>query len=201
MPRNPKVDAYIARAAEFAQPILAKIRALFHKGCPKVEETMKWGFPHFECQGILGSMAAFKNHVSIGFWKAALLKDPQGLLAGVGNTSMAALKAAARDDLPADRVLLSFIKQATKLNEDGVAVPRRRPTQRGDVVTPPDLQAELKKHPRARETFEAFSPSHQREYVEWITEAKQEATRARRLAAAIEMLNEGKSKNWKYTRR
>lgn len=194
---SPEVDAYIAKSPEYARPILDKIRKLFHKACPPIEETMKWNFPHFEHQGIVGSMAAFKRHVSFGFWKGGLLKDPHKLFAGVGSTVMSAFKLSAVADLPADKVLLAYIREAVALNEQGVKLPKK-PAAKKALVVPDDLLAALKKNKKAQATFEAFSYSNKKEYVEWITEAKQEATRQKRLATAILWLSEGKDRNWKY---
>ena len=196
--KSPAIDAYIAKAAPFARPILKKLRTLFHKACPQVTETMKWSFPHFEYQGVLGSMAAFKQHVSFGFWKAALMNDPKGLLKGVGNTSMAAIKVSSLDELPSDGTLLAYIREAVRLNEQGVKIERPKKGKAKSVEVPAYVVAALRKNKKAKATFEKFSPSHQREYVEWITEAKQEATRQKRLATALEWLAEGKPRNWKY---
>jgi len=196
--KSPAVDAYIAKSADFAKPILKKLRALFHKACPQLSETMKWNFPHFEYKGIVGSMAAFKQHVSFGFWKASLMNDPEGLLEGVRNTTMAAKRVTSVDDLPADGTLLAYIREAVRLNEEGIKVPAKRKKAAKPVTVPSDLLAALKKNKKAQTTFDGFSPSHQREYVEWITEAKQESTRQKRLVTTIEWLAEGKPRHWKY---
>jgi hypothetical protein len=81
------VDAYIARAATFAQPILKHLRATVHNACPEVEEALKWGMPFFVYRGSpLCSMAAFKQHCSFGFWKAALVTGTKrGAREGMGD--------------------------------------------------------------------------------------------------------------------
>ena len=199
---SPEVDAYIARSAEFARPILKKVRGLFHKACPGIEETMKWGFPHFEHKGIVGSMAAFKQHAAVGFWKGKLLTDPHGLFQGMKSHSMSLCKITDVRQLPADRILLEFIRQAVALNDAGVKAPaRKKPVRKPLLVVPDDLLRALKSNKKAGATFDGFPPSHQREYVEWITEAKQLETRARRLATTLEWLTEGKPRNWKYMRK
>ena len=198
MKKSPEVDAYIAEAADFAKPILEKIRALFHKACPDIEEEMKWSFPHFVYRGIVGSMAAFKKHASFGFWKGALLSDPEGLIEKMGDTTMAGHRVTSLADLPADKVLIACIKEAVKLNEEGVKAPAVKKKPKKELEVPDTFLAALRKNKKALATFEAFSPSHQREYVEWVTEAKQEETRAKRLAQAIEWMAEGKSRHWKY---
>lgn len=197
MPKNPAVDAYIARTAPFAQPILEKIRKAYHKAHPDVTETIKWGVPHFDHKGPLGSMAGFKQHVGYGFWKAKLMDDTHGILAG-SEHAMGGMKVTNVRELPAEKVLVEYIRQAIRLNEEGVKAPRsnRGPVEKPEI--PADLAAALRKNAAARKTYESFPPSGQREYVEWITEAKQEATRKRRLETAIEWMAEGKPRNWKY---
>lgn len=195
--KNPAVDAYIAKSAEFARPILARLRALMHKTCPQIDETMKWGVPHFEYQGVIASMAAFKQHASFGFWKQKLMDDPAGFFPPPDDSSMGGRKIRAMSELPSDAVLIRYIKAAIALNEQGTKLPRVR-NKKPPVKPPADLQAALKKNAKARATYEAFPPSKRREYIEWLTEAKQEATRLKRLATAIEWMAEGKSRNWKY---
>lgn len=195
--RDPRVDAYIAKAQPFARPVLEHIREVVHAACPKVEETMKWSFPHFDYKGILCSMAAFKAHCAFGFWKASLLletsqvkDDAMGQMGRI--TSIA--------DLPSKRELTKLIKAAAALNEEGIAVKRAAGAKK-PVDVPPDLAAALQQNAKARATFDAFPTSHRREYVEWIVEAKKDETRQRRIAQAIEWMAEGKSRNWKYETR
>jgi len=194
--KNPAVDAYIAKSADFARPILKRLRALMHKACPKVEETMKWGVPHFEYKGVIAGMAAFKQHTAFGFWKRRLMKDPAGFFSK-GESGMGGRKIRSLDELPSDTVLLGYIREAVALNEQGAKVPRST-RRKPPVKTPPYLTAALKKNAKARKTFEGLSPSQQREYVEWLIDAKQDATRERRLATAIEWMAQGKTRNWKY---
>jgi uncharacterized protein YdeI (YjbR/CyaY-like superfamily) len=198
MKKSLEVDAYIAKSPAYAQPILKKIRSLFHKACPQIEETIKWGFPHFEHKGIVGSMAAFKHYVTYGFWKAKLMDDAHGLLAKMAKASMGHASVSAVSQLPADKILLEYIRQAVALNEQGVKVPARKKRARKELDVPGYVILALKKNKRALATFESFSPTNKREYVEWITEAKRDETRAQRLATAIAWMSEGKPKNWKY---
>ena len=194
-----EVDAYIAKSADFAQPILTKLRRLFHQACPEIEETMKWSSPFFEYRGIIGNMTAFKQHVSWGFWKAGLMQDPEGILEKAGNTQMAVLKATKVEDLPADKVLIAYIKEAVDLNERGVTVPRRTVrTPRRPLQIPDDFIVAVRQNKKAQATFEGFSYSNRKEYVEWVTGAKREATREERLTTAVEWMAEGKPRNWKY---
>ncbi len=193
--KDPRVDAYIADSPGFARPVLTHIRKLVKQACPGVEETIKWGFPHFMHQGPLCGMAAFKRHCDLKFWKATLLSNPQTILALGRITSLA--------DLPPDKVLLACLCEAVKLNDAGVKVvrPKAKPGERKDLEIPVYLTDALKKNKIASKSFEAFSHSHKKEYVEWLTEAKTEATRENRLATALEWMAEGKSRNWKYEKR
>jgi len=204
--KDPRVDAYIAKAAPFARPILERLRRAFHRGCPQAVETLKWSMPHFEHQGILGSMSAFKKHVSLGFWKGTEIGDPAGILQNVGDRLLCAVKFAEVSDLPPQTVLVDYVKRAARLNEanraaaGGTKAKAPPRAKRPAPSTPPDLKAALAKNARARAVFEGFPPGHQREYIEWITEAKKDETRARRLAQAVEWIAESKSRNWRYER-
>ena len=197
--RIPEMDDYIAEAADFAKPILKKVRQLFHKAFPQFTETMKWGFPHFEYKGIVGSMAAFKQHANFGFWKAALMDDPHGLLKTMGKTEMGAHRLTSIKDLPADDVIIAYIRQAVELNEAGIKTTVKRAKKpKAELVVPDDLAAALRKNKAAGATFVSFNYSQRKEYVEWIEEAKRPETRAKRLATTVEQLAEGKTRHWKY---
>ena len=195
--RDPRIDAYIDNAAEFAQPILGRLREIVHEACPEVEETLKWSAPSFlHAGGILCGMAAFKQHASFGFWKHAQVVGEEVPRDGMGSFG----KLTSLKDLPPKKELLTLIRKAMQLNEEGVKPPgvRKSRTPKPAPVPPEDFAAALKKHRQARTTFEGFPPSQQREYVDWIIEAKRDETRQKRLAQAIEWLAEGKPRNWKY---
>ena len=190
--KDPRIDAYIAKAPEFARPILKHLRAIVREGCPDVEETMKWSMPHFDYKGPLAGMAAFKAHCAFGFWKGSLVVPGSGEAMGqFGRITKVA-------DLPKDKVLVGCVKKAAKLNDEGVKVKRPLKHPKKEIPMPADLAAALKKNAKARATYDGFRPSHQREYLEWITGAKAEATRARRLGTAIDYMSAGKPLNWKY---
>ena len=194
--RDPRVDAYIARQADFARPILAYVREAVHEACPDVEETIKWGMPSFlHAGGILGGMAAFKQHASFGYWKHALVVGEGEQRTGMGSYG----KLASISDLPPRRTLLAHIRKAAKLNEEGVKTPAaRKAAPRPLPEAPADLLAALGNNAKARAVFDKFPPSHKRDYVEWITGAKRGDTRSRRVAQAVEWMAEGKPRNWKY---
>lgn len=197
--QDPRIDAYIAKAAPFAQTILQHIRKLVHKACPDITETMKWSFPHFEYKGVVCSMAAFKQHCAFGFWKASIMKDPNKIMQIKDRGAMGHFdRITTVKDLPADKIMIAYIKEAVQLNENGIKLPAKTKTTRKEIVVPADIIAALKKNSKAKKVFEAFSPSHQKEYIEWITEAKTEPTRIKRLNTMLEWLEEGKDRNWKY---
>lgn len=193
--RDPRFDQYIARAPEFARPILSHLREVVHQACPGVEETMKWSTPHFTWGGMLCHMASFKQHCAFGFWKGSLVVGNGAAADAMGQfgriTSLA--------DLPPDDVLAGYVREAMRLNEEGVKVPARaKPAAKKELEVPADLTAALQASPAALAHFERFSPSKRKEYVEWITEAKTEATRAKRLGTALEWIAAGKARHWKY---
>jgi uncharacterized protein YdeI (YjbR/CyaY-like superfamily) len=195
--RDPRIDAYIDNAAEFARPILGRLREIVHEACPEVEETLKWSAPSFlHAGGILCGMAAFKQHASFGFWKHALVVGEGVPRDGMGSFG----KLTSLKDLPPKKELVALIRKAMQLNEEGVKTPgvRKSSTPKPAPAPPEDFVAALKKNRQARATFEGFPPSQQREYVDWITEAKRDETRQKRLTQAIEWLAEGKQRNWKY---
>lgn len=194
---DPRIDAYIANSAEFARPILQHLREVVHAACPDVEETMKWSFPHFMHNGILCSMASFKAHCTFGFWKGELLvaaadartQDAMGQFGRI-----ASLK-----DLPPRKTLAGYVKKAMQLNDNGVKAPARiKPAAPRELTVPDYLLAALGQQAPALAHFEAFTASKKREYVEWLEEAKTEATRLRRLDQAVEWIAEGKARHWKY---
>lgn len=194
-----KVDTYIAKSQDFAQPILNKIRELVWQACPDVEETLKWGAPHFEYKGVICSMMSFKQHCNFSFWKGTAMKDPHKLLTIMGKTSFGLIqKLKDVEDLPEDKIMLQYLAEAISINESGVKVPLQTKTDKKELTIPDYFMNAVKTDKKALETFEGFSYSNKKEYVEWVTEAKREETREKRLVTSVEWLAEGKPKNWKY---
>jgi uncharacterized protein YdeI (YjbR/CyaY-like superfamily) len=195
--KDARVDAYIAKSANFAKPILKHLRKIVHAGCPDVEETIKWQFPHFDYKGVMCGMAAFKEHCAFGFWKESLILDQAKAAEKKAMGSFGSITSLA--DLPSEKRLIGYVKKAAALNEAGIKAPgRTQPKQKDPIAVPDDFTAALKRNAKARKTFDGFPPSKRREYLEWVTEAKREETRKERLATSIEWLAEGKSRHWKY---
>jgi len=193
--KDPRVDAYIAKAAPFAKPILTRIRKAVHAGCPGVTETIKWSVPAYDYKGPLCGMAAFKAHCLFGFWKGALMKGRPAPKSASGEFGRFATIA----DLPGEAALVRMVKEAAAINDAGLKVPRTTKAK-APLKAPPYMLAAIRKNKKAHATFEGFSPSARREYIEWITEAKSEETRNRRLETAVAWMAEGKSRHWKYQR-
>lgn len=195
MKQDPRIDAYIDRQAEFAKPILKSLREAVHAACPDCEETLKWSSPSFMYKGqILAGMAAFKQHASFGFWRGSLVLDKDDKqMSGMGQFG----RLTSLDDLPLRKELEALVKKAMQLTDEGVKPPRDK-HRKAPFTVPQDLRAAIDAVPAAAATFDNFPPSCQREYVEWVTEAKRDETRSKRLTQTVEWLAEGKKRNWKY---
>jgi hypothetical protein len=195
--RDKRIDAYIARTRPFAQPILKQLREQVHASCPDVEETLKWSHPSFEYKGMLCGMAAFKEHAVFGFWKHDLVvgDDPK---AREAMGSFGCLKSTS--DLPSKAQFARYVKTAMRLNDEGVKVVRAKTRPKKPVAMHPELKAAMARSKKAQATYAAFPPGQQREYLEWVADAKGDDTRARRIQQAVEWMAEGKRRNWKYER-
>jgi uncharacterized protein YdeI (YjbR/CyaY-like superfamily) len=199
--KDPRVDRYIEHAAEFARPVLIHFRELVHRACPLVEEKIKWGFPHFDYKGVYTSMAAFREHCAFGFWKAKLMDDPHNILGEKEEKAMGQLgRVRALKDLPPDDILLTYLNQAKKLNDEGKKLTPKKPSEKEkkELLVPTELQSALNRNQAAQVFFNKFTYSQRKEYIEWIKEAKTEATRNKRIASTVEWVAEGKTRNWKY---
>lgn len=195
MRTDPRIDGYIERQADFARPILNFLRETVHSACPDCEETLKWSMPYFLYKGeMLAGMAAFKQHATFGFWRGSLV-------VGEGKAEMDAMGQFGRirslEDLPSRAELGALVRKAMALTDQGVK-PTRNKQKKAPFSVPDDLRSALDRNPAAAATFEAFPPSCQREYVDWVSEAKREDTRSKRVAQAVEWMAEGKRRHWKY---
>jgi len=194
---DPFVDAYIEKSKDFAKPILKHIRALVHDACPDVVETKKWSFPHFDYKGMMCSMASFNEHCAFGFWKQSLIDDAVFPAEKTAMGSFGRIRSIA--DLPDANMMKKLIGDAMKLNDDGIKVAKPKPTgEKKELVVPDVLLEALATNDAAADTFNNFPYSKKKDYVEWITEAKTDATREKRLATTLEWLAEGKARHWKY---
>lgn len=194
MSRDPRIDAYIAKAAPFARPILEHVRKRVHAVAADAEETLKWSMPSFTVDGkILLGIAAFKAHATVGFWRGEEIgiessKDAMGQLG----------KLTSLDDLPPDAELDGMIRKGVELARAAPAPRKVKHEPQPPSEIHPELAAALRENPKAQQVLDGFPPSAKREYVDWIAEAKQDKTRAKRIADAIEWLNDGKRRHWKY---
>lgn len=201
--KDTRVDAYIAKSKDFAKPILNHLREVVHRACPDVEETMKWSFPHFDYKGeMMFSMAAFKEHMAMGFWKGSIMKDPDKILDKDREQAMGHFgRITAMKDLPSDKILTKYIKEAMRLNDEGIKLPVKKKAsekEKKEFVVPDYFLKALSKNKAAKKVFDGFSYSKKKDYVEWLTEAKTDETRNKRMATSLEWLSEGKPRHWKY---
>ena len=194
-----RVDLYINKAPEYARPLLEYIREIVHEASPLIKETIKWSVPFFDFKGPVCHMVAFKQHCAFGFWKTSLLNDPNKALLKTEDSRGSFGRLTGVSDLPAKEIIIDLILQAIALNENDQKVPaKNKEIKKGSLVVPGYFTDFLAQHPKALEVFHDFSYSHKKEYVEWITDAKTDATRQKRMETAAEWIVEGKSRNWKY---
>lgn len=194
MTRDSRVDDYIARQADFARPILERIRAVMHAASPEIAEAVKWGMPAFMYKDKqVAGMAAFKAHATLGFWNRSGVRGEEAKGGAMGDfgriTSVA--------DLPTEAELIALVEKAMALIDAGAKTVRDK-TVKPPLEMPDDFAAALAPSPAAQATYDSFPPGCRREYLEWVLEAKRPETRARRIAQAVEMMAEGKKKNWRY---
>jgi len=192
--RDPRVDAYIAKAQPFAQTILTHMRALMHKHAPDADETLKWGVPHFVLNGQnLAGMASFKGHATFGFWRDEEVTGAARKEGAMGSFGRLASLA----DLPDDKALAAMIAKAVALAGEGKPK-RAKAAAKPALDLPADLGAALKANGAAQGHWDAFSPGKRRDYIEWVLEAKREETRVKRIETIVAQVAEGKDRNWKY---
>ena len=201
--KDKRVDAYIEKAQDFAKPILNHLRSVVHKASGDIVETIKWGMPYFEYNGkMLCGIASFKEHCAFVFRLGGLMKDPKGLMeraserTGMGHFG----KIRGLKDLPSEKVLIEYVKEAIALTDGGAKIPDTKAAGAKEISVPEDFMKLLKKNKASCEAFDKFSYSRKKEYVEWIMEAKTPETRNKRMATAVEWIAEGKGRNWKYTK-
>lgn len=198
------IDTYIAKSADFAKPILNHLRELIHNACPDVEEKMKWSMPFFDYKGeMMCHMASFKQHCAFGFWKGSIMKDPVLRETAQSEVAMGHLgKITSLKDLPPDKKITSWIKEAMELNDNGIKLPpKAKAAEKKEEALPGYFTRALSKNKKAKQVFDAFPPGKRKEYILWLTEAKTEDTRIKRMETAIEWIAEGKARHWKYEKK
>lgn len=194
-----QINLYIAEQPEWQRKLLVRLRQLIHSTDAEVEETWKWNSPHFDHQGIMVGLQAFKEHVAVWFHKGSLIKDPKKLFEALPKgeeKGMRSYKLFEGDKLN-EAAFIDLVKQAVALNAKGTKLTDAKPARKA-LVIPEDLEHVLHKDPTAWANWEAFNYSCKKEYIEWVTDAKQEETRKRRIAQALEKIREGESKEEKH---
>ena len=201
MAAAPNIDAYIEQSSDFARPILTKLRELIHTASPDIEEAIKWRQPCYQANGLVCATAAFKQHINFAFFQGKHINDSANIFNHSNNEDMTALKITQLSDLPSDEVIIDYIQQAVRFNQQGKAKKAKKKITKKDkaeLIIPDVLSQALAQHPVAKAQFDNFSYSKQKDYIEWIDSAKRDATKQNRLATAIEWISEGKGRNWKY---
>ena len=192
---DPRIDSYIEGRAAFARPIVDHLRAAVHRACPEVEETIRWSMPSFSYKGqILCQMAAFKDHLSFGFWRSDEVTGPDTKDDAMGQFG----RVTGLADLPDDATLDALIRKAAALIDSGAKKPRPVKAPKAALAMPDDLAIALAANAAARAAYDGFPPGARRDYLEWVIEAKRPETRARRITQAVAWMAEGKKRNWKY---
>lgn len=191
MPADDRITAYIEKAAPFARPILTYVRALVHETVPGATETIKWGMPFFELNSRpLAMMAAFKEHTGLGIFNGMPMATGGGMGQFGKLTSIA--------DLPDADELQSRLVAAAALASAGTPAMRPRGAPKPMPEMPDDLAVALAAHPAADIAFAGFKPGARREYIEWVTSAKQAITRSKRIDTTVAQAAQGKKLNWRY---
>jgi uncharacterized protein YdeI (YjbR/CyaY-like superfamily) len=195
MNKEPRIDTYIGKAQPFARPILEKVRERVHAVLPDVEEAMKWSMPAYLVGGkLILITAAFKAHAALNFWRGHELETNHSSVGAMGQFG----KISSIDELPSDAALDRLIREAAELAKSAPAPRKAKHEPKPAPQMHPEFARALAKAPKAKSTLEGFPPSAQRDYFEWISEARQDATRQKRIATAVEWLSEGKRRHWKY---
>ena len=195
MSRDPRIDAYLARVQPFARPILEHVRERVHTVVPDVEETLKWSMPAYTRNGaILLITAAFKSHVALNFWRGQEMRGDAAKDDAMGQFG----KITSLGDLPANAELDALMAEATRLATAPKAPRKVKHEPKPPAEVHPEFAAALAANPKAKTALDGFAPSARRDYLDWIADAKQDATRAKRIATAVEWLAEGKKRHWKY---
>jgi uncharacterized protein YdeI (YjbR/CyaY-like superfamily) len=202
--KDKRIDLYIAKAENFAKPILNHLRQVIHKACPEIGETIKWGMPFFEYKGAVCNMASFKQHCAIGFWNASLMADDHKIFSKDSDSAMGQFgRINSLKDLPPDKILIEYIKEAAALNEKGIKLAKKKlkPAEKKELVIPDYFIKAISKNQKALKTFNNFSYTNKKEYIDWVSEAKTEDTKNRRLITAVDWMSESKIRNWKYVKK
>jgi uncharacterized protein YdeI (YjbR/CyaY-like superfamily) len=160
-----------------------------------VEETLKWSMPAYTLGGkIVLITASFKAHMALNFWRGQELRGEFAKAEAMGQFG----KIASMEDLPPDAELDRLIREAAELAATAPAPRKVKHEPKPPAELHPEFAAALDANPKAKAVLDAFPPSAQRDYLDWIAEAKQDVTRAKRIATAIEWLSAGKRRHWKY---
>jgi len=192
---DPRVDAYIAKHNNFTE-ILTTIREILLS--TEFEETIKWGMPTYTIgKKNVAGIGSFKSHCGIWFFQGGLLKDTRKVLSNAqeGKTQAMRQWRFTHDSKIDKNLILSYINEAIDNQKKGIRIkPIKKP-----LIIPPELAVLLHDNKVLSISFEALTLSKKREFADYVTEAKREATKAKRLEKIIPMIlnNIGLHDNYK----
>jgi uncharacterized protein YdeI (YjbR/CyaY-like superfamily) len=189
---NPKVDAFFRKAKKWREES-EKLRAILLE-CPLTEE-LKWGEPCYTFGGKnVVLIGAFKEYVSLLFFKGALLGDAKGILVTPGKlqSGRQIRFTSAKEIAAMERVIKTYIHEAIEVEQAGLKVALKK---HSDYVVPEELQRKLDEMPDLKSAWEALTPGRQRGYMFHVGQPKQAKTREARVEKCIERILEGKGLN------
>lgn len=187
------IDQGIAEMEPFAQIICKKLRKLILSADTAIIEDWKWG-PNYYLDGMVCGFWGFKKHVTLTFFQGALLKDKKKvLLENPGNVHNRHMKFTDVKEVN-EKLIMEYLFEAIDNNRKGHKILE---TKEKIVDVPEDVQKAFKKA-KVLAYFEGLAFTHRKEYVMWISDAKKEETRRKRITQAIEKLNQKQSLNDKY---
>jgi uncharacterized protein YdeI (YjbR/CyaY-like superfamily) len=191
---NPKVDAYIAKSEKWGSQ-LAKLRELFLS--TEMEETVKWGAPVYTVNGKnVAGLASFKNHYGMWFFNGVFLKDEHKMLVNAQETTkgLRQIRFEEGDEIPMD-IIHEYVLEAIENEKSGLKI---KPKRTADYKMPDQLKSELDASSDLLDAFMGLSKGKQKEYANYISEAKQEKTKVSRLEKIKPMILDGKGLHDKY---
>jgi len=195
MKRSKTVDEYIESTEKWRAELI-RLRKILRS--TDLEETVKWGAPCYTCDGknVVG-LGAFKSYLGLWFFQGALLADKSKVLINAQEGKTKALRQwrfTSSKEINAS-LIKAYVNEAIELQRQGAAI---KPDRGRPVEVPPQLKRALAGNKTASRAFNALTPGKQREYADYISSAKREETRSKRLEKIIPMIAAGQGLHDRY---